>query len=135
MSVAGGLTAACYHRQSVPKPFRSLHLAVSLAVLTVAPACVPKTEQVKLPLAPVVDPTVVTWDQKLGWIMRLEDQRILRDPNPLPPAILRPATAREPALVASPAPSDLIRLLSDPDVVALTVGFVTGADPGVRSRG
>ena len=31
------------------------------------------------------------------WIVRLEDQRILRDPNPPPPVVLQPATQREPA--------------------------------------
>ena len=48
---------------------------------------------------------VVTWEQKLGWIVRLEDQRILRDPNPPSPVILKPATQREPALVAPGPPS------------------------------
>jgi cyclophilin family peptidyl-prolyl cis-trans isomerase/HEAT repeat protein len=45
--------------------------------------------------------------------MRLEDQRILRDPNPPAPVILKPATRTEPAIVAPPPPSDLIRLLGD----------------------
>ena len=45
--------------------------------------------------------------------MRLEDQRLTRDPNPPPPTVLRPATAREPAIVAPPAPSDLLLLLND----------------------
>jgi cyclophilin family peptidyl-prolyl cis-trans isomerase/HEAT repeat protein len=47
--------------------------------------------------------------------MRLEDQRLLRDPNPPPPATLVPATAKTPAVVARPAPSDLVRLLADPE--------------------
>jgi HEAT repeat protein len=46
-------------------------------------------------------------------MMRLEDQRILRDPNPPPPVILVPATRTQPAIVAPPPPSDLIRLLGD----------------------
>jgi cyclophilin family peptidyl-prolyl cis-trans isomerase/HEAT repeat protein len=59
------------------------------------------------------EPPVVTWEDKLSWIMRLEDQRILRDPNPLPPVIIAPATTTLPAVVAPPPPSDLVRLLSD----------------------
>ena len=45
--------------------------------------------------------------------MRLEDQRLLRDPNPPPPVVLVPATKVTPAIVAPPPPSDLIRLLND----------------------
>jgi cyclophilin family peptidyl-prolyl cis-trans isomerase len=60
-------------------------------------------------------PPVVTWEEKLQWIMRLEDQRILRDPNPPAPVILRPSTGRQPAIVAPPPPSDLLRLLKDPE--------------------
>jgi cyclophilin family peptidyl-prolyl cis-trans isomerase/HEAT repeat protein len=69
------------------------------------------------PPVPVVPPPppVVPWETKLGWIMRLEDQRILRDPNPAPPVVLVPATRDRPAVVAPPPPSDLIRLMSDPE--------------------
>jgi cyclophilin family peptidyl-prolyl cis-trans isomerase/HEAT repeat protein len=62
------------------------------------------------PPAPVVTPSVVTADQKLGWILRLEQQRMLRDPDvpalPELPRTLAPATA--PALdrlILDPAPS------------------------------
>ena len=69
--------------------------------------------------APVVTtpvaPATVTWEQKLAWIVRLEDQRIIRDPNPSPPVVLRPATRRDPVVYAPPPPSDLIRLLGDPE--------------------
>jgi cyclophilin family peptidyl-prolyl cis-trans isomerase/HEAT repeat protein len=92
--------------------------------------------------APPVAPTVpvVTWEQKLGWIVRLEDQRILRDPNTPAPVILRPATQREPALVAPPPPSDLIRLLNDNEArvrrrAALAIGRVglaEGVEPLTR---
>jgi cyclophilin family peptidyl-prolyl cis-trans isomerase/HEAT repeat protein len=60
-----------------------------------------------------IDPPVVTWEEKLGWILRLEDQRLLRDPNPPPPAVLVAATRTQPPIVAPPPPSDLIRLLAD----------------------
>jgi HEAT repeat protein/cyclophilin family peptidyl-prolyl cis-trans isomerase len=49
----------------------------------------------------------------MRWILRLEDQRILRDPNPTAPVILAPATRTQPAVIAPPPPSDLIRLLAD----------------------
>ena len=63
--------------------------------------------------APLPEQRVVTWEDKLSWMMRLEDERILRDPNPPPPVVLMPATRTQPALVATPPPSDLIRLLND----------------------
>ena len=72
---------------------------------------------------------VVTWEQKLAWMVRLEDQRLLRDPNPTPAAILRPATALLPAIVGPPPPSDLIRLTADAEArvrrrAALALGRV-----------
>jgi cyclophilin family peptidyl-prolyl cis-trans isomerase/HEAT repeat protein len=82
------------------------------------------------PVAPTpVAPPEITWEDKLGWILRLEDQRILRDPNPPPPRILVPATQTTPAIVALPPPSDLIRLLGDSEArtrrrAALAVGRV-----------
>jgi cyclophilin family peptidyl-prolyl cis-trans isomerase/HEAT repeat protein len=65
----------------------------------------------------------------MRWIIRLEDQRILRDPNPPAPVILVPATRTQPAIVAPPPPSDLIRLLGDGEArvrrrAALAVGRV-----------
>ncbi|MGH9347174.1 MAG: hypothetical protein ACRD26_07890, partial [Vicinamibacterales bacterium] len=58
--------------------------------------------------APPLSPPAITWEEKLAWMIRLEDRRILRDPNPPPPVVLRPATGRRPAVVAPPAPSDLL---------------------------
>jgi len=67
----------------------------------------------------------VAWEQKMSWILRLEDQRILRDPAPPAPVPPSPALAagardagRRPAAtpvapqVAPPA-ADLVRLLTD----------------------
>ena len=65
--------------------------------------------------SPPPAPPVITWEEKLEWMIRLEDQRILRDPNPAPPIVLAPATGRRPAIVAPPPPSDLVRLLRDPE--------------------
>jgi cyclophilin family peptidyl-prolyl cis-trans isomerase/HEAT repeat protein len=152
MSVPDGPVPACYHREPVHKPFCSLQLAVPVRLfaglrsgllsgrlsgailsLAVASACAPKTDSVQTPAAAA---TAITWEQKLGWMMRLEDQRILRDPNPAPPTILRPATSRVPALVAPAPPSDLIRLLQDSEGrtrrrAALAVGRV-GLREGVE---
>jgi cyclophilin family peptidyl-prolyl cis-trans isomerase/HEAT repeat protein len=79
---------------------------------------------------------VVTWEQKLGWIVRLEDQRILRDPNPPAPVVLKPATQREPAIIAPGPPSDLIKLLNDNEArvrrrAALAIGRV-GLSEGIE---
>lgn len=72
---------------------------------------------------------MVTWDEKLGWMMRLEDRRILREPNPPPPVVLVPATKTQPAVVAPSPPTDLIRLLADEEArvrrrAALALGRV-----------
>jgi cyclophilin family peptidyl-prolyl cis-trans isomerase/HEAT repeat protein len=88
-----------------------------------------------VPSAPTIP--VVTWEQKLGWMVRLEDQRILRDPNPPAPIVLRPATQRAPAIVAPPPPSDLIRLLGDSEArvrrrAALAIGRV-GLSEGIEA--
>jgi HEAT repeat protein len=85
-------------------------------------------------------PPVVAWEQKLTWIIRLEDQRLLRDPNPPPPVELTPAATGRPAVMAPPPPSDLIRLLDDPEArvrrrAALAVGRVglaEGVEPLTR---
>jgi cyclophilin family peptidyl-prolyl cis-trans isomerase/HEAT repeat protein len=89
--------------------------------------------------AAVVKPPVVTWEEKLGWILRLENQRVLRDPNPSAPVVLVPATKGRPAIVAPPPPSDLLRLLTDEEArtrrrAALAIGRVGLADgiPGLQ---
>jgi cyclophilin family peptidyl-prolyl cis-trans isomerase/HEAT repeat protein len=64
---------------------------------------------------PPPSPPVITWEDKLEWMMRLEDARILREPNPAPPVVLVPATKRRPAIVAPPLPTDLVRLMRDPE--------------------
>ena len=78
---------------------------------------------------------IVSFEQKLSWILRLEDQRVLRDPAPSPvaPAVRR--RGRE-AVSQSPVP-DLTRLLGDDDArvrrrAALAVGRV-GLAEGVPS--
>ncbi len=118
-------------------PMHAWRLAVfclALAAAACAPSSAPVTT-VATPLAMVAPPDI-THDEKLLWIVRLEDQRILRDPDPPPPALLRPATPQTQAVYALPAPSDLVRLLNDPEArvrrrAALAVGRV-GLAAGVE---
>jgi cyclophilin family peptidyl-prolyl cis-trans isomerase/HEAT repeat protein len=106
---------------------RSVYAAVFVALVSSSCASVP--------VAPPVP--VVAWEQKLAWMMRLEDQRILRDPNPPPPAIIRSATNRQPAIVGPPQPSDLLRLLDDAEgrvrrraaLAVGRVGLIDGVEP------
>ncbi|HZI80950.1 MAG TPA: HEAT repeat domain-containing protein [Vicinamibacterales bacterium] len=94
-----------------------------LAVL--AAGCMPKAPET-VPAPPIPR---VSWEQKLAWISRLEDQRLVRDPNPVAPVVIRPATKTVPALVAPPPPTDLLVLLGDPEArvrrrAALALGRV-----------
>jgi cyclophilin family peptidyl-prolyl cis-trans isomerase/HEAT repeat protein len=77
-------------------------------VALVFAGCTPKAPET----VPVQVPRI-SWEQKLAWITRLEDQRLLRDPNPVAPVVIRPATKTLPALVAPPPPTDLLVLLGD----------------------
>jgi cyclophilin family peptidyl-prolyl cis-trans isomerase/HEAT repeat protein len=112
--------------------WRLLSFCLALAAASCAP----------VPAAPIVasapaPPPDITPEEKLAWIIRLEDQRILRDPSPPPPALLQPATLKTPAVYALPPPSDLVPLLSDPAArirrrAALAVGrvgLVEGVEP------
>ncbi|MQA30906.1 MAG: hypothetical protein GEU82_13910 [Luteitalea sp.] len=89
--------------------------------------------------APPAPPVVIgpTFEEKIAWILRLENQRVLQDP---PPAVLPPAPppvrAQRSAAVQPPPPSpDLIRMLTDSEGrirrrAALAVGRV-GLPAGV----
>ena len=108
-------------------------LTFCLALAAASCASVPVATVV--PPAPAPPPEI-TPDEKLAWTLRLEDQRILRDPSPPPPALLQPATLKTPAVYALPAPSDLIPMLSDREGrirrrAALAVGRV-GLAEGVE---
>ena len=50
-------------------------IAASLGVLSMTAACA---------TAPAATAPAVAFENKLSWILRLEDQRILRDPPPAP---------------------------------------------------
>jgi HEAT repeat protein/cyclophilin family peptidyl-prolyl cis-trans isomerase len=86
---------------------------------------------------PPPPPPEPTADEKMSWILRLEDERVLRDPPPAPPPVTAPpARNRSPVLVPPPPPTpDLVRLLGDPQPqirrrAALAVGRV-GLSEGV----
>jgi cyclophilin family peptidyl-prolyl cis-trans isomerase/HEAT repeat protein len=97
--------------------------AVVLAGALLACASVP---------APAPAPAV-PYEDKIAWILRLEDQRVLRDPLTLP-AVTVPRGATQGAAAGAPAP-DLPRLLTDADArvrrrAALAIGRV-GLPAGV----
>src|SRR5687767_3819033 len=113
--------------------WRLLPFCLALAAASCASA--PPVAAVVVPTAPAPPPEI-TWEEKIAWIVRLEDQRILKDPSPPPPALLQPATVKTTALYALPPPSDLIPLLRDPEGrvrrrAALAVGRV-GLAEGVE---
>ncbi len=86
-----------------------MRFTVSL-LLVFAAACASAPPKTSTVLPPVPE---ITWEQKLGWMMRLEDRRILRDPHPPAPAVLAAATPTRPALLALPEPTDILPLLGD----------------------
>jgi HEAT repeat protein/cyclophilin family peptidyl-prolyl cis-trans isomerase len=85
--------------------------------------------------APPPLPPRVTYEEKLSWILRLEDERVLREPA-APPVTPAPPSARPAVVPPSPPPSpDLVRLLADPEGrvrrrAALAIGRV-GLKDGV----
>ena len=87
--------------------------AVCLAAFLVLPAAGHAMAQPR-----PAQPGPLSFEQKMAWILRLEDQRILRAPEP-PPAAAEPATAKgrrtRQAPPAPPPPPDLVRLLQDPE--------------------
>jgi HEAT repeat protein/cyclophilin family peptidyl-prolyl cis-trans isomerase len=115
-------------------------LAIAAAVIVSACAA-------KVPPAPPKPPEPPL-EEKASWILRLEDQRALRDPAPDPPPPPPPAPVRgqKPAVVpaeAPPPPPDLVRLLGDAQArirrrAALAigrVGLVEGVAPLTKVLG
>jgi cyclophilin family peptidyl-prolyl cis-trans isomerase/HEAT repeat protein len=99
-------------------------------VITMNAACA--TAPPKPPAAPTI-----TAEQKMSWMLRLEDQRILRAPVPPPPPVVTPPpkpSRNAPPPVVVPVP-DLATLLTDADArirrrAALAVGRVGLAEGG-----
>ena len=73
-------------------------------------------------------------EQKIAWILRLEDQRVLHDPAPVvEPTPLSVPGQKTAVIVPPPPPPDLIRLLRDEEArirrrAALAVGHVGLSD-------
>jgi HEAT repeat protein/cyclophilin family peptidyl-prolyl cis-trans isomerase len=112
----------------------TIAFAVALgAVLDIACASAPP------PITQPAAPAAPTFEQKMAWILRLEDQRVLRDPTspPAPPVPSIPGRGQSPVVVAPPPPPpDLVRLMSDGEArvrrrAALAVGHV-GLREGVQ---
>ena len=82
---------------------------------------------------PPPPPVVIPFETKMGWILRLEDQRILRDPTvPVAPPVPQGQRA---VVLQPPPPPDLVGLLADDEArirrrAALAVGR-TGLPDGV----
>jgi len=80
--------------------------------------------------------TQASYEQKMAWVLRLEDQRVLRDPSPppAPPPVVTGDRKKAPPIFA-PAVPDLLQLLEDVQArmrrrAALAVGRV-GLPEGV----
>jgi cyclophilin family peptidyl-prolyl cis-trans isomerase len=85
--------------------------------------------------APPPGPPPVTFEQKIAWLLQLEDRRVLKIELPPPPAIAPPGRGRR-AAAPPPAPSsspDAFVLIKDPEPrvrrrAALAIGRVGLAD-------
>jgi cyclophilin family peptidyl-prolyl cis-trans isomerase/HEAT repeat protein len=110
---------------TLPLMFRTRTIAVA-GLIAVLPACATTPG----PAGPVH-----ATDQKLAWILQLEDQRILRlDPPAVPEP---PANRRAPAPGPAAQPADLTRLVADDDAAirrraSLAIGRV-GLQEGVEA--
>jgi HEAT repeat protein/cyclophilin family peptidyl-prolyl cis-trans isomerase len=117
-------------------------IVLTLAFVTAACASAPPAPPPPPP--PPIKPVGPTFEQKMAWILRLEDQRMLRDPlapaPPPPPPPVAPARGQPPVAVVPPPPppitADLTAMLSDDEArvrrrAALAVGRV-GLAEGVE---
>ncbi|HEY0875779.1 MAG TPA: HEAT repeat domain-containing protein [Vicinamibacterales bacterium] len=114
---------------------------VIAAALTIASGCA---------TAPPAAPAGPTFEQKMSWILRLEDRRILRDEVPVAEPAPQPRGRRPQVAPAPPAGPDLVKLLADdearirrraaiaigrvglPEGVQPLAGALTDTDPQVR---
>jgi cyclophilin family peptidyl-prolyl cis-trans isomerase/HEAT repeat protein len=90
--------------------------AAIAAALASAIACAPKPAAGPQPVTPQRKPAA-TIDQKLGWILRLEQQRILRDPSLGTASPVAAPAAGTGAVMAPATDPDLLQLARDTDVV------------------
>ena len=119
-------------RNVVPLFFVFLFVSFVSSVSFVFTACAsapPAAAKTPTPAGP-------TFEQKMAWILRLEDQRVLHDPAPAVPPAAPVQAGRNAAVAAQPVVGDLIRLLGDDEArvrrrAALAVGRV-GLAEGVQ---
>ena len=111
--------------------FRPTALAIRFALLLAAAGCA-SAPPATAPLGP---PTL---HEKLGWILQLEDQRVLRDPAapPRPETPAEPQPAPDPDAASGPAPASG---MEDPPPAALRPvpdlrDLLTDAAPRIRRR-
>jgi HEAT repeat protein/cyclophilin family peptidyl-prolyl cis-trans isomerase len=104
--------------------FDLMRTPLAIAAALVVSACA------SAPPAPPPKPLGPSFEQKTSWILRLEDQRVLRDPAPIVPPPPPPVRGQKPAVVVpAPPPPDLVRLLGDEQArirrrAALAIGRV-----------
>ena len=136
------------HVTFLPIPMRYLFDQRALLALLLG---LTLTRCASAPSPPAPTQVVVPYEQKMAWILRLEDQRLLRDPalpapqeaapveggDPDAPPV--PGAAVSPTVVRLPrsATPDLLRLIKDPSAAirrrsALAIGRVRVAD-GVQA--
>src|SRR5207244_2444366 len=128
---SGSATETQRHREDRPTEKRRKSLCVSVTLWRILFVCSVSLWQAcaSAPPAPP-KPLGPTPEQKMAWILRLEDERVLRDPTPVvtPPPL--PARGRKTAPAAAPPPPpDLVPLLADPEArirrrAALAIGRV-----------
>jgi cyclophilin family peptidyl-prolyl cis-trans isomerase/HEAT repeat protein len=111
-----------------------MRLRFSVCAALVASACASAPPQQKGPALP--EPP--SFEQKMSWVLRLEDQRVLHDTAPaVAPAPPVPVKGQQmPVVVPPPPPPDLIRLLTDGEArvrrrAALAIGRV-GLAEGIQ---
>jgi cyclophilin family peptidyl-prolyl cis-trans isomerase/HEAT repeat protein len=104
-------------------------MAVLVAACATAPPAAPP---------PPMEPPSFSYEQKLGWILYLEDARTLRDAEPVPwPALPAPRQGLGPGVLPPPVVPDLTELTRDPDPrlrrrAAIAIGRV-GSRDGVNA--
>jgi cyclophilin family peptidyl-prolyl cis-trans isomerase/HEAT repeat protein len=101
--------------RALPRDRSLFHAAAGALAVSIASACA-------TPPPPPPAPTI-SFEQKMAWILQLEDQRLLRLPPP-PVAVEVPVNQGRRVLVAPPKPD------SSPDLVVL----VRDAEPRLRRR-
>ena len=106
---------------------QGLALAAALAAggCAAAPPPAAPAETLQAPVASI--------DQKVGWMLRLEHQRVLRDPG-VAPAELPAVSPADPAAPVDPATPPAVRSIYRPAAAADLGALVLDPDPGVRRR-